>query len=175
MGWFLFLFLNALDIFDWHHIWPLMVVEVERELKENNFLCCQLQEDIGSHREGKSDANNSKFCTNFRVSYHIYSWSPDRYPPQIIEFCFFFPFWICQSGIDEEPIGVVPDIGNVDLTDKKKQQRKRQKGGQGGDKRRNKPRFKLIRLKTWVRFDIWQKDKQVWHDLIPRGTPRKGS
>ena len=43
---------------------------------------------------------------------------------------------------------MVPDIGNVDLTDKKKQQRKRQKGGKGGEKRRNKPRFKLIRLKT---------------------------
>ena len=33
MGWFLFLFLNALHIFDWHHIWPQMVGEVERVLK----------------------------------------------------------------------------------------------------------------------------------------------
>ena len=47
---------------------------------------------------------------------------------------------IGQSGIDEEPIGVVPDIGNVDLTDAKKKKQK-QKGG----KRRNKPRFKLVR------------------------------
>ena len=49
-----------------------------------------------------------------------------------------------QVGIDEEPIGVVPDIGNVDLTDAK-MKKKKQKGEVGGGKRRNKPRFKLVR------------------------------
>ena len=54
-----------------------------------------------------------------------------------------FPrFALLKSGMDEEPIGVVPDIGNVDLTDAKKKKQK-QKGG----KRRNKPRFKLVRSK----------------------------
>ena len=55
------------------------------------------------------------------------------------------PICICKSGMDEEPIGVVPDIGNVDLTDPKRKKPKQKKGGAGGGKRRNKPRFKLVR------------------------------
>ena len=57
------------------------------------------------------------------------------------------PDCIGQLGNDEEPIGVVPDIGNVDLTDakKKKKKKQKQKGLVGGGKRRNKPRFKLVR------------------------------
>ena len=65
-----------------------------------------------------------------------------------VAFSSFINLSICivQSGIDEEPIGVVPDIGNVDFTDGKKQ---KQKGG----KRRNKPRFKLVRSKLLI-FDF---------------------
>ena len=67
--------------------------------------------------------------------------------------------------MDEEPIGVVPDIGNVDLTEPKKKKPKQKKGGAGGGKRRNKPRFKLVRgenedpLLTFMAHDDWTKHK----------------
>ena len=58
-----------------------------------------------------------------------------------MSFASFSRFEFVNLGIDEEPIGVVPDIGNVDFTDKKKKKQKRVKQkGLGGDKRRNKPR-----------------------------------
>ena len=53
------------------------------------------------------------------------------------------------TGIDEEPIGVMSDIGNVDFTDAKsiidaKSRRKLKQKASESSKRRNRPRFKHV-------------------------------